>query len=81
MLDSPLDHVRVGIIVPRHGQTAVRRNLLKRRLRELVRTMLIPLNASKDILIRCRRTAYECSFDELKLQLTSVQTELMGERD
>ena len=34
-MESPAGHVRVAIIVPRHGHTAVRRNKLKRQLREL----------------------------------------------
>ena len=34
--------MRVGLIVPRHRQTAVARNRLKRRLRELTRLRLLP---------------------------------------
>ena len=33
---------RVGIVVPRHQHSAVDRNRLKRRLRELVRLELLP---------------------------------------
>ena len=36
VLASPFSHPRVGIVVPRHRQSAVDRNRLKRRIRELV---------------------------------------------
>ena len=77
LLTSPLKYVRVGIIVPRHGHSAVRRNLLKRRLRELVRTLLLPLQASRDVVIRCKQGAYERTFEELKEQLGDVVRALM----
>ena len=44
---SPLSFARSGLVVPKHGKTAVERNKLKRRLRELVRTMIL---ASSEIL-------------------------------
>jgi len=65
--DSPIS--RAGIIVPRHGHTAVARNRLKRRLREIVRIKVMPLLArdgmEADIVLRARPQAYEASFDEL----------------
>jgi RNase P protein component len=39
---SALPHARVGFVVPKYGHTSVDRNRLKRRLRELVRTRLLP---------------------------------------
>lgn len=39
---SPLPHARVGFVVPKYGHSSVDRNRLKRRLRELVRTRLLP---------------------------------------
>ena len=73
VLDSPLQYVRVGIIVPRHGHTAVARNRLKRQLRELSRTLLLPASGSVDIVIRCRASAFGRSFDELRQQVLMVQ--------
>jgi RNase P protein component len=35
-------HARVGFVVPKYGHSSVDRNRLKRRLRELVRTQLLP---------------------------------------
>jgi ribonuclease P protein component len=49
---------RVGFIVPRHGRTAVERNRLKRRLREIVRTRLLPELPPVDLVIRTRPSAY-----------------------
>lgn len=61
VLASPLSHSRIGIIVPRHRHTAVERNRLKRRLRELIRIELLPvLRAAdaRDVAIRARHEAY-----------------------
>ncbi len=41
-MPSALSHARVGFVVPKYGHTSVDRNRLKRRLRELVRTRLLP---------------------------------------
>jgi ribonuclease P protein component len=57
--------MRVGLIVPRHRQTAVARNRVKRRLRELSRTRLLPLDLLADVVIRIRPEAYRASFPEL----------------
>jgi ribonuclease P protein component len=64
---------RVGIIVPRHRQTAVRRNLLKRRLRELVRLQLLPALRTGAVVIRARPEAYEATFAELARQIERVR--------
>jgi len=81
LLASPLKYLRVGIVVPRHGQSAVRRNLLKRQLRELTRTLLLPLEASGDVVIRCRPSAYRRTFEELKEELGGVRNALLENRD
>jgi ribonuclease P protein component len=57
--------MRVGLIVPRHRQTAVARNRVKRRLRELSRTRLLPLDLMADVVIRIRPEAYRASFPDL----------------
>lgn len=69
--DRPLG--RVGIIVPRHRQTAVRRNQLKRRLRELVRRELLPALPTGAVLIRARAEAYEATFAQLARQIARVR--------
>ena len=55
---------RVGFVVPKHGQTAVRRNLLKRRLRDWARLEMLPRLGTNngvqaiDVVIRARQPAY-----------------------
>lgn len=63
---------RVGIIVPKHRQSSVARNLVKRRLRELARTRLLPTldalgAASHDtaLVVRAWPSAYGAPFDAL----------------
>ena len=75
-LDSPAGHVRVAIVVPKHGHTAVLRNKLKRRLRELARRELLSRPASCDILLRARREAYGATFDLLRDDVSDVGSRL-----
>jgi ribonuclease P protein component len=71
--DSPASFARVGVVVPRYGHTAVRRNLLKRRLKEALRLELVPrldgAGAARDVLVRARREAYDAGYGELASQL------------
>ena len=72
--------MRVGLIVPRHKRSAVDRNRLKRRLRELSRTRLLPALAplggggggGGDLVIRARPEAYGASFEALARQVERV---------
>ena len=67
---------RVGLVVPRYRHTAVARNRVKRRLRELVRTRLLPTNLAADIVIRIRPEAYATTFRELGADFERVMTQL-----
>jgi len=71
---SPRSFSRVGLVVPRHGNTAVRRNTLKRRLREVMRREVLPrldaTGAARDLLVRARPEAYGVSYAELSRELT-----------
>jgi ribonuclease P protein component len=73
---SPLGHPRVGVVVPRYSGSAVDRNRLKRRLRELVRTRLLPAAPSADVVIRARPDAYSASFDALEADVARVAAQL-----
>ena len=73
-LDSALGYVRVALVVPRLGFSAVERNRLKRRLRELSRQQLIPLAVSSDLLLRAKRDTYAASFDSLRTEITRLAT-------
>lgn len=70
-----LGHPRVGFVVPKHGKSAVDRNRLKRRLRELARTVLLPRIAPMDMVIHARPSAYRLRFDELARIATAIEHE------
>jgi ribonuclease P protein component len=70
---SPVAHPRVGVIVPKYKHTVVERNLVKRRLREVLRTEVVPLlvarGCAKDVLVRARRDAYGAGYAEFRTEL------------
>lgn len=68
--------MRVGLIVPKHRQTAVARNRLKRRLRELARTQLLPTDLPTDVVVRARPEAYRAAFDALAADILLARTQL-----
>lgn len=70
---SRLGHPRVGFVVPKHGKSSVERNLLKRRLRELTRTVILPQMAPVDMVIHARPSAYRLRFDELAGLATAIE--------
>ncbi len=72
---SPFGFSRIGIVVPLHGRTAVARNRLKRRLRELVRLDLLPAledASAVDVAIRARPEAYGVDFDALAADIRTA---------
>ena len=73
---SPLGHPRVGVVVPRYSRSAVDRNRLKRRLRELVRTRLLPNAPPADVVIRARPEAYAASYDALVIDVERARAQL-----
>jgi ribonuclease P protein component len=75
-LESESGFVRVAIVVPKWGFTAVRRNQLKRRLRELSRALLFVRESSRDVVLRARREAYDASFGDLRDDMTTVSVAL-----
>jgi ribonuclease P protein component len=82
---SALPHARVGLVVPKYGHSSVDRNRLKRRLRELVRTRLLPslrpeaqvdaasvtatALAPVDVVVRALPTAYTAPFSALAAEV------------
>lgn len=75
---SPLAHPRVGVIVPRFKHSAVERNRLKRRLRELARLALLPEIPPLDLVIRARPEAYAASFATLEAELRSARERMVA---
>lgn len=59
----------MGLIVPKFQSTAVARNRLRRRLREIWRRELQGTMAAVDVVIRARPAAYEAGFEALREQL------------
>ena len=62
----------MGFIVPRYKHSAVDRNRLKRRLREVARTRLLPRLAPQDLVVRTRPEAYGATLDQLLAELSTV---------
>ncbi len=65
---------RIGLIVPKHKHSAIDRNRLRRRLREIIRLELLPSVESGDALIRAKSEAYELSFAGLRTEIGSIKT-------
>ena len=62
--------------MPKYKQSGVARNRLKRRLREVSRTRLLPTLPSADVVVRARPEAYRASFDELRHELERAATQV-----
>ena len=68
----------MGIIVPRFQSSAVARNRLRRRLREILRRDVLPLPQlpSIDLVIRAKKVTYAAPFAALRAELTEVVSTL-----
>jgi ribonuclease P protein component len=76
--DNTTGHPRMGLIVPKFQSSAVARNRLRRRLREIWRREVQPHQPPGDLLIRARREAYGASFDALRLDLLAWRRGVLG---
>ena len=82
VLASPLGFPRIGIVVPRHQHSAVDRNTLKRRLRELVRVALLPAMRGLspiDVAIRARREAYQATMESLRTDVLAIRSRVTSD--
>ena len=68
-MDNTAGQPRMGLIVPKFQSTAVARNRLRRRLREIWRRDLQADQPAWDVVIRARRDAYSASFADLRAEL------------
>lgn len=72
-LRSERGRPRLGVVVPLHGHSAVERNRVRRRLKEIARRSWLAeaweRRESRDVLIRARPSAYARSFDQLRSSL------------
>ncbi len=62
-------HPRTGIVVPRYQFTAVARNRLRRRLREILRRDALASLPAVDLVVRAKRSAYAASFAVLRAEV------------
>lgn len=62
---------RIGIIVPRHSHSAVARNRVKRRIREIVRVERIGLGAPRTLftVLYALPAAYQATFEAMRAEL------------
>ena len=82
VLASLLHHHRIGIIVPRFKHSAVERNRLKRRLRELARRdWMDALHgvAPHDLVVRAAPAAYNADFNRLVTDMQRLREKFVRE--
>jgi len=70
---SPVGHSRLAVVVPRYAHNAVRRNQLRRRLREIARRLVLPsVPAPTDVGVRARAAAYQATFETLRQEMVGA---------
>jgi ribonuclease P protein component len=69
---NPMGHPRLGIIVPRFQFTAVARNRLRRRVKEILRRDALPALPAVDLVVRATRAAYAASFAVLRADVMDL---------
>jgi ribonuclease P protein component len=79
-IDNGLGQPRMGLIVPKFQSSAVARNRLRRRLREIWRREIQPGQPDCDVVIRARREAYGASFETLRSQLLAWRDAMLLRR-
>ena len=79
-LDNPTGHSRIGLIVPKFQSTAVARNRLRRRLKEIWRRDLESRLPPCDLVIRARREAYDARFGQLRAEMLTWLDSVAGAR-
>jgi ribonuclease P protein component len=65
-------HARTGIVVPRFQFSAVARNRLRRRVREILRRHALAALPPVDLVVRAKRAAYAAPFAVLRAELVDV---------
>jgi ribonuclease P protein component len=68
----------MGLIVPKFQSSAVARNRLRRRLREIWRQEIQERQPAWDLVIKARREAYAASFEALHAQLLAWRETVLG---
>jgi len=77
MRENGLPHSRFGVVVGlKVHKKAVKRNIIKRRIREIIRKHLPELVEGRDVMIMVNNKALEADYKELEAQLLSCFTKL-----
>jgi ribonuclease P protein component len=71
-------HPRMGLIVPRFQSSAVARNRLRRRIREVWRREIQQRQPEWDLLVRAKPKAYQASFATLRGELLAWRDQVMS---
>jgi len=79
--DNATGHPRLGLIVPKFRSSAVARNRLRRRLREVWRQEVQARQPAWDLVIRARKEAYDASFQVLRAELLGWRDAVMPDAD
>ena len=69
---NPMGHPRLGVVVPRFQFTAVARNRLRRRVKEILRRDALATLPAVDLVVRAKRAAYAASFSVLRAELADL---------
>jgi ribonuclease P protein component len=69
---NPMGHPRVAVVVPRFQFTAVARNRLRRRVKEILRRDALAALPAVDLVVRAKRTAYGASFAVLRADVMDL---------
>ncbi len=77
-MDNSTGLPRMGLIVPKFQSSAVARNRLRRRLREIWRREIQQRQPAWDLLIKTRREAYAASFEALESQVIMWRNTVLG---
>ncbi len=69
---NPMGHPRLAVVVPRFQFTAVARNRLRRRVKEILRRDALPTLPAVDLVVRAKRAAYAVSFAVLRADVIDL---------
>jgi len=82
-MENTTGHARIGLIVAKHQSSAVARNRLRRRLREIWRRDIraaAPAFPAWDVVVRARPEAYRAPFVELRNELCAWRDQVTRPR-
>lgn len=82
-MENTTGHARIGLIVAKHQSSAVARNRLRRRLREIWRRDVRagqPALPPWDVIVRARREAYQATFAQLHAEVCAWRDQVARPR-